>query len=153
MTLQGSPKEPLPVSLCATGLLACSYQQMPHLRKRMHHHTLDVTMTLSSVIANDTRSSHVAPGSDLFGAGITTTRCLSSQLSSSQLVQSSRTDASMRESPTDFRVGDRLKLRLQDIMSPYGDAVLETRAALKSPALDDVLQELQQAYEQRVSRR
>ncbi len=56
----------------------------------------------------------------------------------------------MRTSPTDFRVGDLLKIRLQDIMSPYGDAVLEMKAGQKSPPVDEVFSELAKAYEQRV---
>lgn len=83
--------------------------------------------------------------------GTSTARCLHSQISPSQLVQSSPMDTSMRTGPSDFRVGDLIKFRLEDIMSPYGDVVLETRATLKSPAKDDVSMELLEAYKRRVS--
>ncbi|KAK9842803.1 hypothetical protein WJX74_002589 [Apatococcus lobatus] len=87
----------------------------------------------------------------LLDTGTSTARCLHSQISPAQLVQSSRTDTSTRTGPSDYRVGDLIKFRLEDIMSPYGDVVLETRANAKSPAKDDVFAELVEAYEKRVS--
>lgn len=59
-------------------------------------------------------------------------------------------DTSTRTGPSDFRVGDLIKFRLEDLMSPYGDVVLETRATLKSPAKDDVSRELLEAFKKRV---
>ncbi|KAK9842802.1 hypothetical protein WJX74_002589 [Apatococcus lobatus] len=85
----------------------------------------------------------------LLDTGTSTARCLHSQISPAQLVQSSRTDTSTRTGPSDYRVGDLIKFRLEDIMSPYGDVVLETRANAKSPAKDDVFAELVEAYEKR----